>query len=57
MLENEENHEEIERLFTEMRKHRDTNLFNNPMYPNVLGTDELSVYLETTYIFDKGRWN
>ena len=54
---NKNEHEMIERLFAEARKHRDTNIFNNPLYPNVLGTEELDAYIETTYIFDKTRWN
>ena len=53
----EEQQKKLENLIETARKMRAAQVFNNPMYVDVLGTPEFRDYIEETYILDKDRWN
>ena len=53
----EEQQKQLENLLETVRKARDAQIFNNPMWADVLGTPEGRSYLEDIYIMDKDRWN
>jgi hypothetical protein len=53
----EEQQKQLDNLLETARKMRDAQVFNNPMFVDVLKTPELRDYIEETYILDKDRWN
>tara|TARA_Y100000310_G_scaffold326259_1_gene390911 strand:+ start:1063 stop:1254 length:192 start_codon:yes stop_codon:yes gene_type:complete len=53
----EEQQKKLDDLLETARKVRATQVFNNPMFIDVLNTPEFRDYIEETYILDKDRWN
>ena len=54
---NEDSQEQLRNLLDTFRKLRDAQVFNNPMWVDILNTPEFTTYIEETYIMNKDRWN
>jgi hypothetical protein len=54
---NQEAQEQLQNLLDAARKMRDAQVFNNPMFVDVLNTPEFAEYLEETYLMNRDRWN
>ena len=55
--EEKDSQEVLQHLLDAARKMRDAQVFNNPMFPDVLNTPEFRDYIEETYLMDRDRWN
>ena len=57
IIPDEETQAEMARLMDLVKKAKIQQVFNDPMFPNALDSEEHKAYLETTYLLDITRYN